>query len=64
MKLKPSFKSKNRGRHAKVKWMGYDSSHNQLIKLSKLRKTAIEVVKTLLRGKEQVRVSLRPIKRT
>ena len=53
-----------RGTHAKVKWMGYDSSHNQRIRLSELQDTAPEVVKTFLRGKRsEERLSLRPKKR-
>ena len=32
------------GTHAKVKWVGYDSSHNQSIQLSELQNTAPEVV--------------------
>ena len=36
--------------YTKEKLIGYDSSKNQQIKLSKVRKTAPEVVKTFLRG--------------
>ena len=49
--------------YAKVKWMGYDSSHNQWIRLSKLWDTAPEVMKTFLKGKERAKVSLRPRKK-
>ena len=52
-----------RGTHAKVKWMGYDSLHNQWIWISELQDTACEIMKTFLKGKEQERVSLRPRKR-
>ena len=45
--------------NAKVKKVGYDSSQNQCIQLSKLRETASDVVKTFLRGKEKEIVSLR-----
>ena len=46
------------GTHAKVKWVGYDSSYNQWIWLCELPDTALKVVKTFLRGEEQERVSL------
>ena len=51
------------GTCTKVKWMGYDSSHNQWIWISELLDTALEVVKTFLRGKELEKVSLRAKKR-
>ena len=38
--------------HAKVKWLGYDSSHKQYIRISELKNTAFEVVKTFLREKK------------
>ena len=40
------------GIHAKVKWMGYNSSQNQWIQLSELQDTVSEVLKNFLRGKE------------
>ena len=58
------FQINKRGTRTKVKWMGYDSSHNQWIQLYELRDTALEVMKTFLRGKERERDSLRPRKRT
>ena len=39
--------------HANIKWIGYDSLQNQWIKPSELRETALNIVKTFLRGKEQ-----------
>ena len=52
------------GTHAKVKWLGCDSSHNQCIRLSELQYTAPELLKTSLRVKYRERDSLRPTKRT
>ena len=49
--------------HATVKWIGYNVLHNQGINIHELRETAPEVVKTFSRGKEQKKLSLRPIKR-
>ena len=51
---------KQRETHAKVKWIGYESSFNQWIKLSKLIKKSFGVVKTFSRGKDRDRVSLGP----
>ena len=50
--------------HTKIKCMGYDSSQKQCIRLSELKNTAIEVVKTFLRRERQERVRLRLRKRT
>ena len=43
-KVKTILKINKRGTHAKEKWMGYNSSHNQWIKLAELWETASEVV--------------------
>ena len=40
------------GTHAKLKWMGYDSSYNQWIQFSNLQDTALDLVRTFLRVKE------------
>ena len=43
--------------------MDYESLYNQWTELSELLKTAPEAVKNFLKGKEQEKLSLRPIKR-
>ena len=50
--VKVIFQINKHGTHAKEKWIGYDLSYNQWIKLSNVKETAPEVMKTLLRGKE------------
>ena len=42
------------GAYIKIKYIGYSSSHNQCIKLSELKETALEVVKTFLGGRSDI----------
>ena len=57
-------KINKRGTHAKVKWVGYNSSHNQCFQLSEIQDTAPEGVHSFFRGEERARVCLRPRKIT